>query len=271
MRFAELWDQSPTMLQPVGGMDAIVRAFARALGGMIQLNKEVVHIGRVGEGARIVSVDRRTGRRSAVDADFVICTIPLSVLKSIQADFSQPVKEAIGIGAGVYVPVVKVAFEAPRRWWETDQNLYGGISWTSRDITQIWYPSHGFHGKKGVLIGAYIWDYAAALNFAAMTPIQRRAAAINDGERLHPGYEKLVGSAASVAWSKIPYSIGGWAEWNSFPGTRQSAYPVLLAGDGPFYFAGEHMSYVNAWQEGAVQSAHYTVSRIAERVGASRP
>ena len=49
---------------------------------------------------------------------------------------------------------------------------------------------------------------------------------------------------------------------------RQAAYPVLLAGDGPFYFAGEHMSYITAWQEGAVQSAHYTVSQIAERVGA---
>ena len=40
--FAELWSQSPTMLQPVGGMDAIVRAFAKALGGMIQLDQEVV-------------------------------------------------------------------------------------------------------------------------------------------------------------------------------------------------------------------------------------
>ena len=271
MCFAESWHQSPTMLQPVGGMDAIPRAFARALGRMIQLNEEVVEIGRVGERARVVSLDRRTGRRSAIDADFVICTIPLPVLKSIQADFAQPVKEAIDIGAGVYVPAVKVAFEASRRWWETDQNLYGGISWTGRDITQIWYPSHGFHGRKGVLIGAYIWDFVATRRFAAMTPAERGAAAINDGERLHPGYEKLVGPAASVAWSKIPYSMGGWAEWYSFPGTRKAAYPVLLAGDGPFYFAGEHMSYVSGWQEGAVQSAHYAVSRIAERVSASRP
>jgi monoamine oxidase len=50
------------------------------------------------------------------------------------------------------------------------------------------------------------------------------------------------------------------------PGGRAAAYPVLLAGDGPFYFAGEHMSYVTAWQEGAVQSAHYAVAQIAERV-----
>jgi monoamine oxidase len=41
-----------------------------------------------------------------------------------------------------------------------------------------------------------------------------------------------------------------------------------MAGDGPCYFAGEHMSYINGWQEGAVRSAHYTVVQIAERVRA---
>ena len=45
--FAELWQQSPTMLQPVGGMDAIVRAFDRALGDMIRHNEEVVQIERM--------------------------------------------------------------------------------------------------------------------------------------------------------------------------------------------------------------------------------
>jgi len=269
--FAELWDQSPTMLQPVGGMDAIVRAFVRVLGDMIQTNQEVVQIERVGERARVISLDRTSGQRSALEADFVICTIPLSVLDGIAADFAPAMKYAIALGAKAYFPAVKVAFEAPRRWWETDQQLYGGISWTGRDITQIWYPSHGFHGEKGVLVGAYVWDQAPALRFTAMTPAERRAAAISDGEALHEGYGTLVGSAASVAWAKVPYSLGAWIEWEAIPGMRQAGYPVLLAGDGPFYFAGEHMSYVTAWQEGAVQSAHYTVAEIAKRVQASRP
>jgi monoamine oxidase len=43
------------------------------------------------------------------------------------------------------------------------------------------------------------------MRFTAMTPAERRAAAIGDGERLHPGYEKLVGPAASVAWAKVPF------------------------------------------------------------------
>ena len=35
---------------------------------------------------------------------------------------------------------------------------------------------------------------------------------------------------------------------------------------GPFLFAGEHMSYINGWQEGAVRSAHYTLAAIAARM-----
>jgi monoamine oxidase len=230
----------------------------------------VVEIGRAGERARVVSLNRASGQRTALEADFVICTIPLSVLEHIPADFASPVKDAIGRAAKAYFPAVKVTFQSPHRWWEVDQQLYGGISWTSRDITQIWYPSHGFHEKKGILVGAYIWDLAPAQRFTAMAPAERHAAAIVDGERIHPGYEKLVGAPVSVAWAKIPYSMGAWIEWDAIPGLRQAAYPVLLAGDGPFYFAGEHMSYVTAWQEGAVQSAHFTVTQIADRVAGTR-
>jgi monoamine oxidase len=269
LSFAEAWQQAPTMLQPVGGMDAIPRAFARALGGVVQLNQEVIEIRRDGERARIVALDRQTGRRSAHEAEFVVCTIPLSVLVSIPGDFSPPVRAAIERGAAGYFPAVKVAFEAERRWWELDDGIYGGISWTSRDITQIWYPSHGFHGRGGVLIGGYVWTLAAALRHAGLTPPERAAAAIDDGERLHPGYGGRVRSGVSVAWSKIPYSLGAWMDWDSVPGGRAETYPVLLAGDGPFHFAGEHMSYITAWQEGAVQSAHYTIERIAERVAQS--
>jgi len=51
---------------------------------------------------------------------------------------------------------------------------------------------------------------------------------------------------------------------------RRDAYPLLLQPDGPFYFAGEHMSWITGWQEGAVRSAHYAIAEIANRVQAQR-
>lgn len=270
LTFIETWNQAPAMLQPVGGMDRIVQALVKAVGGDITYGHEVEQILRLGERAQIVSRDRRSGSRVTTEADYVVCTIPLPVLKSIGADFSPAVKRAIEQGAEAYAPAAKVAFAASPRWWEIDHHLYGGISWTSRDINQVWYPSHGIHTSKGILIGAYIWEEEPARRYGAMSPVERRVAAIADGERLHPGYGAKVGAAASVAWSKVPYSLGAWVEWDFVPGARETIYSALLPPDGPFHFTGEHMSYVTGWQEGAVQSAHYTVGQIAERVKAGR-
>ena len=263
MASAETWDQAGTMLQPVGGMDAIAHAFARALGTTIRYQAEVIGIRRVGERARVSWRDRKQGSGHVLDADFVICTIPLPVLKGIESDFPGPVKRAIEAGALAYIPAVKVAFQANRRWWETDHQIYGGISWTSRDITQIWYPSAGLNGDKGILLGAYIWTTSIGRRFAAMSPAKRLAAAIADGERLHPGYADLVDRGVSVAWSKIPFTGGGWVDWGD--AAWRAAYPVLRDGHGPVYFAGEHMSYLDSWQEGAVRSAHAVVERIVAR------
>jgi len=270
LTFVESWSQLPSMLQPVGGMDRIVQALVKAVGGDIAYGQEVEQILRIGDRARIVSRHRQSGAIATTDADYVVCTIPLPVLKSIRTDFSPAVTRAIEQGAATYAPAAKVAFASSPRWWEVDHQLYGGISWTSRDINQLWYPSHGYHTSKGILIGAYIWDPAAVQRYAAMSPAERRAAAVADGERMHPGYGTKVGAAASVVWHKVPYSLGGWAEWDDTPGARETIYPVLLPPDGPFHFTGEHMSHVTGWQEGAVQSAHYTVGQIAERVKAGR-
>jgi monoamine oxidase len=153
--FAELWSQSPTMLQPTGGMDAIVRAFAKALGGMIQLDQEVVQIGRAGDRARIVSLDHKTGKRSAIDADFVICTIPLSVLKSIPADFTPPVKEAITTEPQLYSPAVKVGVRSATPVGNRPATLWQASAGRTATSPQIWYPRTGFTAR-GVLLGAYL-------------------------------------------------------------------------------------------------------------------
>ena len=270
MHFPEGWEQAPTMMQPVGGMDRIVAGFVRATGRMITYDSEVVRIARAGSRAQVAVRSRRSGVISTIDADHVICTIPLSVLRGIDNDFGDRARRAIIAGAGVYVPAVKVAYEASRRWWELDHQIYGGISWTSREITQIWYPSHAFHARSGVIVGAYIWDHKAGSKYSAMTPAQRIAAAAADAEAVHPGFSKLVGKEVTIAWANVPYSMGGWAEWDDDKTARRDHYPVLVAGEGPVHFAGEHMSHINGWQEGAIQSAHIAVQRIAEATRARR-
>jgi monoamine oxidase len=265
--FGESWDQAATMMQPVGGMGRIGEAFGRSLRGVIRYGAEVRGLHRTGGGTRIVWREARSGREHAIEAPFAVITIPLPVLRSIPADFAPEVRAAVA--AVDYVPAVKVAFQAERRFWELDESIYGGISWTSRDITQIWYPSAGIHQRKGILVGAYIWSDDIGNKFAGMMPAERIAAALDDGERLHADYRQHLSNGVTVAWKNIQFSGSGWSEWSRE--ARSQHYATLLKGDGPFLFAGEHVSYINGWQEGAVRSAHYALQDIAARVRASAP
>lgn len=261
MQWGELSDMAPTMLQPVGGMGRIGEAFGRKLWGRITFSAEVTALRRVDAGARVVWKDA-AGAEQTAEAPVVVVTVPLSVLRDVPADFAPAIRAAIT--APVYVPAGKAAFQAERRFWELDHAIYGGISWTSRDITQIWYPTAGIHQKKGVLLGAYIWSQKEGDAFAAKSPEQRLEDALADGERLHPDYRKWLIRGVSVAWPKVKFSAGAWAEWSRE--ARASHYKTLLAGDGPFLFAGEHLSWINGWQEGAVRSAHAALTTIAERM-----
>jgi monoamine oxidase len=265
-QFGEAYTQAATMLQPVGGMGRIGEAFGRRLGGVITYNAEITELRRSGTRARTVWRDRATGAEQAIESEFVLCTLPFSVLRGLAADFAPAVKAAVA--ALDYNPAAKVAFLANRRFWELDDEIYGGISWTSREITQIWYPSAGFHEPKGILVGAYIWSADLGDAFTAQPPPHRLETALASGERIHRGYRDALGRGVSVAWSKIPFSRGAWAEWSA--ALRRDAYPLLLQPDGPFYFAGEHMSWITGWQEGAVRSAHYAIAEIANRVQAQR-
>lgn len=265
MHFAEGYNQSATMLHPAGGMDQIAKAFAQQIDQLITYNATVDEIRKTPNGVRIVYTDTTTGSQQTLEGDYAICTLPLSVLASIEADFSPPVQAAIATGGQSYVKSMKIGFQANRRFWEEDHQIYGGISWTTRDITQIWYPSDHFHASKGIVVGAYIWSNDIGERMGALSLADRLTKALEDGEAIHPNYRQELSpeQGVSIAWHKIPYNEGGWMEWDEEG--LATAYPILNEPDDSIYLAGEHLSYLTGWQEGAVLSAHQVVQNIAAR------
>jgi monoamine oxidase len=61
-------------------------------------------------------------------ADWCVCTIPLSILSQIQIDVGPRMKAAID--AVPYSSSVKIGLQFKRRFWEEDEAIYGGISYT---------------------------------------------------------------------------------------------------------------------------------------------
>lgn len=259
MHFGEGFTQAATMMQPVGGMDRIAAALAQRVGERIEHGATVTAIRRMGDGARVVYTDA-AGAEQSLEADQVVVTIPFSVLAGIEADFSPEVARAID--ACGYTPAAKAAFQAERRFWEEDHQIYGGISWTNADVTQLWYPSSGFGTAKGIVVGAYIWSDEIGARFAALPYPERLALVREQAGRVHPSFAEDTTGGVSIAWGEIPHVLGGWADWSDE--ARADAYPAITRPDGPFHFAGEHVSHLTGWQEGAVLSAQDAVRAISE-------
>ncbi len=258
MLFEESFTQQATMFQPVGGMDHIATAFAKKLGDVIRLGSEVKAIRRTSSGVSVSFTDKRTDEIRTLEAAFCIVTIPLPVLQGIETDFSPDYRAAIR--SITYGNAVKIAWQSPR-FWETDHQIYGGISWVKGPTTLVWYPSAELFSAKGILLGTYAnREHADELTrkpIDAQFEMSRVAV-----EGLHPGRGQELEKPLLVAWSKVPYSLGIAARYRA---DQEREYTLLNAPDGPFYFAGEHLSQIGAWQEGAILSARRAINMIDSR------
>lgn len=252
LSFSQGFDQQPAMLQPVGGMDRIARAFESQVRSDLVFEATVMEIRKTAGGTRVVYHDR-SGTPVSVDADYCVVTIPAPVLAGIANDFSAAHQSEI---AGFqYSSAVRVAFQSPR-FWEQEHHIYGGITWSDQDITQIWYPNHGFQRENGIIVGAYIFDGAAGNRFTDLPPATRIDMTRAQASNVHPQFRDQASHGISVAWNKVPFQRGGWG--TSIPS-------VLLTADDGIFFAGEHLSILQGWQEGAILSAYHAIGQIVDR------
>jgi monoamine oxidase len=253
-----------TMMQPVGGMDQIPRAFERHIGHLIRFNTVADKITQDASGVEVFYT-AKDGTTGSIKADYCICTIPLSVLRGMDIAVSAPFKAAMAKVA--YAPVNKIGLQMKTRFWEDKHFIYGGHCYNDiAGVGVISLPSTGFHGKKGVLLGYYGFG-AEAARISARPPADRAAFAVAAGQKIFPEYADNYETSFSASWHLTRENLGGWAEWSDEG--RATAYPVLCEPDGRIYLSGEHLSYLGGWQAGAIESAWQQIGKLHARVNAA--
>jgi monoamine oxidase len=253
-------DWQATMFQPVGGMDRIPYAFAKSLEGLIHYDSPVSEIRKTATGVRIGY--KGGSEPKQIDADFCICTLPISVLQSIPNDFSPAMQQAFrGMPmASLY----KMAWESPR-FWEQEQNIYGGISFLNQPVDLVWYPSDKMFSPTGILLSGFnaMGDEMGKPTALGKIPTMegRLTSSRRSVELLHPGRGKSLTKPIYIEWMKVPYSLGCYA--NNHIDASQPAYNQLIKPEGTLMLAGDYVSRIVGWQEGAALSAHKAIAHIA--------
>jgi monoamine oxidase len=132
----------------------------------------------------------------------------LPVLSNIDHNFSSDASRAID--SIVYMSTGKIGLQFKRRFWEEDEGIYGGITHTNNQLTQIFYPSYDYLSGKGILIGYYNFNEKAVAT-GNLSYEQREQLALDKGSLIHPQYRQEFETSFSVSWHKTKYNLGGWA------------------------------------------------------------
>jgi len=252
-------DHPTTMYQPVGGMDQIARGFERAVGDVITHNAEVQELRQDDNGVSVPYRDTVTGEVRVAKADYCITTIPLGILSKLPTDLSDQCKEAMA--APGKMTVGKLALQMNRRFWEEDDDIYGGSSTLGIPGHTVIYPSYGYFGKKGIVKSSYPIG-RPAVAFGELSLAEQVEQAVGYSERIHPGQfrKHYDDKAFSIAWHRTRYTEAGWSAWS--PPDRQKHLPVLREPQGRIYFSGDYISSLAGWQVGAIESAWSQIEKV---------
>jgi monoamine oxidase len=210
--------------------------------------------------------------------DYVICTLPYSVLRTIEVKpyFSNMKMQAIF--ELNYIDAMKSLFLCNRRFWEENANygnILGGISFTDLPIQSIIYPSdHNFcqntfdcsPEEPGVLTASYNLEQNS-IRLGGMEYNARYEVVKQNVEEVHGlprGFlNSYIERHRTVHWNDEPLYRGALAY--NLPGQKRLfAYEMKQPEyNERLYFAGEHLSNKHGWIQGALSSGKDAANQIA--------
>jgi monoamine oxidase len=247
------------MFQAVGGMDQFPRGFERAIGGShITFNADVQSVHQSDTGVRIVYVDTRSGKRREVSADFVVACMPLSVLSGVDINLSSELMAAVK--STTYSNSAKMGLAMKRRFWEEDDQIFGGHLYSNLPLGEFSYPSNDYFSRKGVLLGLYANQPVGDLLDRSVK--ERVEHVLMHASKVHPQIRQEFESAYAVWWRKVKYSQGGYAA-----GSTPTRRAQLARIDNRIVIGSAATAPESSpdWMEGAVSAAWQALTALHER------
>jgi monoamine oxidase len=247
------------VFQPVGGMDQIAFAFRRALGpDRINLNAEVQSVRQDETGVTVVYRDSVRGTATTLQADYVIVALPLTIVSALDINLSDALMKAVR--DVTYSNSAKIGLAMKRRFWEEDDQIFGGHLYSNLPIGELSYPSNDYFTRKGVLLGLYVNGPVGNL---IDQPIAARIEhTLLHASKVHPQIRAEFESGYAVFWKKVPYSLGGYAS-----GRNVERRKVLSTMDNRILIGSAATAPRSEpdWQEGAVAAGWQAVQSLHER------
>ncbi|CAF3506565.1 unnamed protein product [Fusarium graminearum] len=242
------WEGSHTMV--VGGYQSVARGLAQCPSPLdLKTKFPVKSVSyHTGEGMASAAIECEDG--SVVDADAVVCTVPLGVLKQNNIVFNPPLPSwktdvVERLGFGILNKVVLVYDEI---FWEQDRHIFGVL----RESTN----RHSTSQKDYATSRGRFFQWFNVSNTTGLPCLIALMAGEAGFETEHSSNDSLVAEATEVLrrvfGKDVPYPVEAMVtRWGSdrfargsyssaAPGMQPEDYDVMARPVGNLFFAGEH-------------------------------
>lgn len=259
-----LWDSirrqnaGTKAIKIIGGNELLIKAFqknALKFGVGFIFGAEIKKIYQSLDSVTVTFI--KDGKKDSLNADYVVCTLPFSVLKNVEFEPRLPEARINAIKSLQYTRITKVFLQAERSEW--DKRNLGSSIWTDTACERIFNAS----GKRGEKLGIFtIWTEG---NGASILEKMSETQRINWGKKnfckLLPFMKNKIHREATKSWTLDKYARGAYAHF--VVGQFTKLRPLIKQPFGRIHFAGEHTAENYPGMEGALESAERVVNEIS--------
>lgn len=239
-----------------GGNDALPKAFSSKLAGKIHYEAKAVRVEQKKDAVAVKFIEN--GKLEILRADFLICAVPLTMLRKIEIEPQLSAAKREVIAKVKYDSAARIFLQTRSKFW-LGKNLNGfGIG---EDYGEIWDSSFGQISSHGILQSYLRGDISE--NLRRLPKNERLSATARKLEAYFPGVTENFETGAAKCWSEDPFVLGAWAH---------PEFDEIFAIQKPenrIFFAGEHASFNASWMQGALESAVRVVQEIQTAAAAS--
>lgn len=230
-----------------GGNQLMTDTFAAKLGERVRLGCPITSIAH--SDTSVTVEFQEFGAPRKLEADYLVCCIPLAILRTIPVTPAWPESKAYVLENVVFSTQSRVLLQSRTRFWKGDLpsiNLETGES----AMYYVYETADEVPGERSILMGSGKPDVTEAEALAAFT-------------KVYPGKSHTVEKAYVHNWSKDPWSFS--CERHPFPlGTLSKFWPHLMQPVGRIHFAGCHADNLPWGMDAATRSANRVAKQIDE-------
>jgi len=241
-----------------GGTDNLPKAFAAKLKNNIRYGVPAIGIEQDKQQVSVTFVE--AGTPQTISADYVISTIPLSVLRhpntrmKIRPAFS-PLKRR-AIREIPYTSMSRVYLQSKTRFWE---KTLGHLAATDLPLMFIIDSSYGQPGPRGI-----IETYTAGLQsrkVMAMSEENRIQHSLDELQKVYPEMAENFEGGITICWDEEEWNRGSKIWYK--PGQMTTLRRSLTVPEGRIHFAGEATAPDT---EGSMNGALWSGQRVAQEI-----